>query len=85
MNLFPEIAPCFRIDSGGRLVEQEQFGFVNKAGRQGKALLPPARQLAGQLVSTIRQTELLEALFNGRAPVLELVHTRDEIEIFFDG
>src|SRR4029450_13823389 len=85
MNLFPEIAPCFRIESRGRFVEQEQFRLMNETRGQRGALLPPAGQLAGQLVSAIRQTELREAFFDYRAPVLELVHTRDEIEIFFNG
>ena len=50
VDLVPEGAPGFRVDAGGRLIKQQQFRFVQHAGRKGQALLPAARKRSGQLV-----------------------------------
>ena len=42
MDLIPEVAPRARVDSGGRLVEQQQLGLVQHARGQREALLPAA-------------------------------------------
>jgi hypothetical protein len=41
VDVIPELAPRFRVDAGGRLVEQQQAWCVQQAGGQREALLPP--------------------------------------------
>ena len=55
VDLVPEVAARLRIDAGGRLVEQQQPGLVHHRGGQREALLPAARQLAGQLLAAMRR------------------------------
>jgi hypothetical protein len=43
----PEFTPRHRVDTGGRLVEQQDLGAVNQRARQRELLLHPARQLVG--------------------------------------
>ena len=49
VDLVPELAPGLGIDAGRRLVEQQQVGLGQDAGAERQALLPAARQLAGEL------------------------------------
>src|SRR3954454_12943526 len=51
MDLLPEIAPRLRVDAGGRLVEEQQPRPVQHAGGEREALLPAARERAGELVA----------------------------------
>src|SRR5438105_2306384 len=57
---------------------------MNEAGRQRETLLPSTRELAGKLVFALCQSQLLDALTHGLSPILQFVHARDKIEIFFD-
>ena len=50
VQLVPEIAARLRIDAGGRLVEQQQLRLVQQARGERQALLPAARERAGELV-----------------------------------
>ena len=43
----PEVAPRHRIDAGGRLVEQQDFGRVDERAGEPELLLHAARQLPG--------------------------------------
>ena len=45
VDQFPELAPRERIDSGGRLVEDQQVGVVDQRAAQTELLLHPAREL----------------------------------------
>ena len=49
VQLLPEVAARAGVDAGGRLVEQQQLGLVQHAGREREALLPAAGQRAGEL------------------------------------
>ena len=60
MDLVPELAPRLGIDAGGRLVEQKQAGLVQQAGGERQALLPAARELAGELALARGEAEPLE-------------------------
>jgi hypothetical protein len=68
VDLFPEIAPRLGVDAGGGLVEQQQPGLVQQAGGERQALLPAARERAGQLLAPPAQTQFGERLFNHLAP-----------------
>src|SRR5260370_37176129 len=57
---------------------------MNEAGRQRETLLPSARELAGELVFALCQSELLEAFTHGLSPILHVIHARDKIEIFLN-
>ena len=70
MNFFPEIAARFRIDTGGGLVQQQQFRSVNEAGRERETLFPAAGKLAGKLLFALGQPEFLDAFAYRLPPVL---------------
>src|SRR6267378_4431856 len=57
---------------------------MNEAGRQRETLLPSARELAGELVFALCQSQLFDAFTNGLSPILHVIHARDKIEIFFN-
>src|SRR5438477_10620271 len=57
---------------------------MNEAGRQRETLLPSTGELAGKLVFALCQSQLLDALTHGLPPILQFVHARDKIEIFFN-
>src|SRR5213595_1016830 len=57
---------------------------MNEAGRQRETLLPSTGELAGKLVFALCQSQLLDALTHGLSPILQFVHARDKIEIFFN-
>jgi hypothetical protein len=50
MQFVPEFATGSWIDAGGRLVEKEKLGVRERAGAKRQPLLPPAGQLAGELL-----------------------------------
>jgi len=50
MQFFPEFAARVRIDSGGRLVEQQQARTMEHARGKREPLLPPAGKRAGELM-----------------------------------
>ena len=58
----PELAPRLGVDAGGRLVEQQQLRFVQHAGGEREALLPAARELAGELVAAVAEAHALDDL-----------------------
>ena len=59
LNLLPEVAPRLRIDARGRLIEQQQFRLVNEASRERESLLPPAGELARELLLPLRQVRVV--------------------------
>src|SRR6266550_3142488 len=84
MNLIPEIAARFWIDTGCRFVEQEQLRFMDETSGQSEPLFPSAGELASELVFAFDQSELLQTFAHGLAPIFHVVHARDEIEILFN-
>ena len=55
VDLIPELAPADRVDARGRLVEEQQRRLVDRRAGQRDALLPAARERAGDLVAPIAQ------------------------------
>ncbi len=84
VNLLPEIAPRLGIDPGGGLVQQQQLGIVQGAGRQRHALLPAARQLPGKLVLARLQAQPFQRGLHLAPPVLDAIDPRHEIQILAD-
>ena len=84
VDLAPEVAARLRIDTGRRFVEQQQFRLVQQAGRESEALLPAARQRAGQLCLARRQSQAIERIGDALATVVEAVDARGEVEVFGD-
>ena len=62
VDLVPELAPRLGVDAGGGLVEQQQLGLGQDAGAERQALLPAARQLAGQLLLAPLQPQPLDGV-----------------------
>ena len=85
VDLVPELAPRLRVDAGRRLVEEEELRLVHDAGGKRQALLPAARQRAGELVLAVGQAEALQRPVDIVAARLEVVEARDEVEILADG
>ena len=84
VNLFPKIAARFRVDPGGRLVEQQQFRPMNQAGREREPLLPSAGELpASCFLRSARPSSSMLCL-HGLPAIFHAVHARDEIEILFN-
>src|SRR5208283_3675018 len=82
VNLVPKFAAGLGIDSGGWFVQQKEFGIVDHASRQSKALLPSAGKLTRQLIPSFGKPKVLNALSHDLTAVLDAVHARDKIEIF---
>jgi len=80
--LLPEIAARLGIDAGGRLIEQQKPRRMNQAGSEREPLLPPAGELAGELLLPGGKAKLIEALLHRLPAILHVVHARHEIEIF---
>ena len=57
VDLVPELAPRFRVDAGGRLVEEQKLRLVHDAGGEREALLPAAGERAGELALAALQAE----------------------------
>ena len=85
VDLVPELAARLRVDAGGRLVEQQQLGLGQDAGAERQALLPAARQRAGQLRSRPSRPELLDGLARRLGRIGDVVDARDELQILPDG
>src|SRR5262249_36295264 len=84
VDLVPEFAPRLGIDARRRLIEQKQLRRMHDAGRKREPLLPAARELAGELIGTIREAEARERLLDRRAPAPERIEPRDELEVLAD-
>ena len=50
---FPETVPCQRIDTRGRLVEDEDLGLVDDGDGEREPLANPQRQIRGALIEII--------------------------------
>ncbi len=81
VNLAPEIAPRFRIDAGGRLVEQQQTGVRQRAGAEREALLPAAGQLAGDLFLAAFETKPRDHRLGRGGRPRDAIDAGDEFEI----
>ena len=57
---------------------------MNQAGSERQTLFPSTGKLAGELLLAFRESELVDAFTHGLLPVLQLIHSRNEIEILFD-
>ena len=84
VDLVPELAPRLGVDAGGRLVEQEELRRVHDAGGERQALLPAARQRAGELPAARGQAEAVERLGDLGARVGQAVEPGDEVEVLLD-
>src|SRR5437016_1852551 len=84
MNLLPEIATRFWIDTSRRLIQQQQFWPMNETSGEREPLFPSAGKLAGKLRFAFGLTEFIETCTHRLRPVLHVVHARDEIEILLN-
>src|SRR5205823_3410569 len=84
VDVLPEIAARFRIDACRRFVEQKQLRRMEETCSKRKALLPSARQRAGELRATRGETQSLERGLDGLSAIMNSVHPSDEIQVFFD-
>ncbi len=84
VDLAPELAPRLGVDAGGRLVEQQQLGLGQDAGAERQALLPAARQLAGQLALAALQAQPLDGGARLPGGVGEAVDAGDELQVLQD-
>src|SRR5262247_3204988 len=84
VELIPEFAPRLRIHAGGRLVEEQQLGLVQEAGREREPLLPAAGERAGELLRPRAQPESLEPFPDAALALPDPVDARDEVEVLFD-
>ena len=80
----PSAASRWISSQKSRLVEQQQARLVQQAGGKRQALLPAARQRAGELVAPIGQAQRIERARHRLAPVRHPVHARDEVEVLGD-
>ena len=85
VQLLPEVAPRLGVDSGRRLVEEQQLRVVQQARGKRQALLPAARERAGELVPTLRQSEVRERLLDLLLPVGHAIHACDEAQVLANG
>src|SRR5262249_4339136 len=77
----PELAARVRIDTRGRLVEQQQLRLVRHAGGERQPLLPAAGERAGQLVLAALEAEALDDRLGARRQRPDAVHAADEFEV----
>ena len=84
VDLVPELAPGLRVDAGGGLVEQQQLGLVQDGRGQRQALLPAARERAGELVLAVGEAQPLERLGHPLAASVHGVDAGDEVEVLLD-
>src|SRR6202521_2993030 len=84
MDFLPEFAPRLGIDARRRLIEQQQPGLVDHAGRAREPLLPAAGELAGELILTILKAEPREGGVDFLPALRDLIDAGDEFQIFAD-
>ena len=82
-RLLPEIAPALRVDGARRLVEQEEFRFVQGRGAEREPLALPAGERACTLLcdglEVVVPQPVGDALAARRA--VEAVHAAHELEV----
>ncbi len=83
-DFVPEIAAGLGVDACRRFVEQKQLRLMQETRRERQALLPAARQRAGELFCTVGEAEIVEGLLDALLAVVEPVHARHKIEILAD-
>ena len=64
VDLLPELAAADRVHPGRRLVEEEQGRGVDGGAGEGHALLPAARERAGDLVAPVGEPALSQHLLH---------------------
>jgi hypothetical protein len=86
-EFFPEVAPRFGIDRAGRLVEEQQFGFVDDRAGEREALLLAAAHRAGELALAIGEMVLLDQFVDAplRARARQRLHVGEEFEVLAHG
>src|ERR1051326_7250722 len=60
---FPQLQTALRIETGRRLVEEENVRTADERGRDGETLLLPARQLADARVALLIERQIAQQLF----------------------
>src|SRR6516164_520982 len=84
MELGPEIAPRGRVDTGRRLIEQQQTELMEHARCKRQTLLPTAREFARELIRSSFEAEAVERLLDDLFALRHLVDARHEVEVFPD-
>ena len=85
MDLVPEVAPRLGVHAGRGLIEQQQARLMDQAGGQRQALLPAARERAGQLALALRETQALQRKIHGSAALGQLKQARHKVQVLADG
>ena len=81
VNFVPEGAPRLGIDARGRLIQHQEVRLVDHASGQRQALLPAARQRAGQLRAAMSKAKLGQGPRHAIANFRHAVGAGDEGEI----
>src|SRR5262245_2624518 len=84
MDLVPELAPRLGVDTGRRLVKQQELRRMHDTGGERQPLLPAARQRAGQLILPLGEAEPLQRAIDLLADRLQPIEPRHEFEILPD-
>ena len=83
----PQIGPAHGVDAGRGLIEDEQLGLVDECREQSQFLSHPARQVAGEAVTTAGEAAALEQ--RAGAPLersgLHPVGRGEERQVLIDG
>jgi hypothetical protein len=74
-------SPGFRVDAGGRLVQQQQLRIGQRAGAERQPLLPAAGEFAGELFFASRQPKPLDHVARGAACIAHTIEPGDEFQI----
>src|SRR5690606_37668600 len=79
----PHRGPQDRVDPGGRLVQEEEFGAMDQGGCETQAPLHPTGESMGAPRGRLRQLdEVQDELAPLSAPTpTETVHGREEVEV----
>src|SRR5437879_153712 len=78
-------APRVLAEGRNRLLQLAAVGAADvERGAERAALLPPARQLAGELLAPLGEAELVESLVHALRDIVEAIDAGDEGQILLD-
>ena len=81
----PEVPPRLGINPGGRLVQQEKAGLVQRGGSQRQALFPATGEVGRQLPGPRREIVFLQCLINHFPRLGQGVQARHEAQVLAHG
>ena len=84
MDLFPEFSSGFRVDPRGWFIEQQQSWLMDQASSQCKPLLPPTRELTGQLLSTTGQSQPFKTSCHRSTSIRNSEHACHKVQILLN-